>query len=584
MLPPATTPRSAEDFAPRAPLFGAITDRFPVKAASPVPEIAHASAVSALDSQLGLFRMQELRLATGRCDDCATIRQALWYFADETILAPRSAVAVAGFARAISPWDDLRQWAASHPLDATLDAPPLVWIGAPEIVRGAELSGDGTTLVAGASSWSFAMVPKIALNRSYYDRTSTAFFAGRRLALRGNAREGVFTARTIWPEDFRLDYTAPLQPIDATPEALRARVCAEPRGGARSPFATTVLWERAPGAARAWKDAPVLALILNGAQGDDDEAHAGHFAVVTGRVQDQGAIGDWIVNNFYTLDSESEKGILPAMVPLDNYLTDLNSGQAWYRPSYLLVAVLSRERVATRVQGALERIYNQFYRHQLVYRHTSMNCASISVDVLRALGWRVAPRGATSWLGASLGLPYFAVRERSLDKAAQRFDYLTEDQTRLMPGAAFEEIGAEILRIAAGTLPRPLAPLEAALAEDLEAIVYLSVPQLPSSRAWGDFPVINAWEYRERFPRDPEKVQIVPVPPRPFPSALRDDDLRAPPRRRSDVAIAIWAFVSIVGIPWLVWRWWRSSKAPAASESILAEPEQAPRGDAPTPQ
>src|SRR5204863_522718 len=79
-----------------------------------------------------------------------------------------------------------------------------------------------------------------------------------------------------------------------------------------------------------------------------------------------GAIGDWIANNFYTLDAESEKGILAAMVPLDNYLADLNSGQAWYRPSYLLVAVLKHERVACRVQAAFERVYNHFYRHQLV--------------------------------------------------------------------------------------------------------------------------------------------------------------------------------------------------------------------------
>ena len=56
----------------------------------------------------------------------------------------------------------------------------------------------------------------------------------------------------------------------------------------------------------------MLAFMVNGAQGDDDEAHAGHFALVTGRTQEDGAIGDWLVNNFYALDSESEKGILAA--------------------------------------------------------------------------------------------------------------------------------------------------------------------------------------------------------------------------------------------------------------------------------
>ena len=88
--------------------------------------------------------------------------------------------------------------------------------------------------------------------------------------------------------------------------------------------------------------------MVNGAQGDDDEAHGGHFALVTGRTQPDGAIGDWLVNNFYSLDIESEKGILAAPVPLDNYLADLNSGQGWYRPSYMLVAVLARRRARRR--------------------------------------------------------------------------------------------------------------------------------------------------------------------------------------------------------------------------------------------
>ena len=69
-----------------------------------------------------------------------------------------------------------------------------------------------------------------------------------------------------------------------------------------------------------------------------------------------GRIGDWLVNNFYSLDVESEKGILAAPVPLDNYLGDLNSGQGWYRPSYMLVAVLRDERAAVLVQSALNRV------------------------------------------------------------------------------------------------------------------------------------------------------------------------------------------------------------------------------------
>ena len=308
-------------------------------------------------------------------------------------------------------------------------------------MRQARLAADGATLDAGAECWRFEAVAKIRLNRSYYNTASAAYLAQRPLTVRGTLSDGAFIARTLWPEDFRLDGSAVLQPVAATPAAVRALVRAEPRGGAESPFAAFPIWERTPGAARRTEHAPILAMILNGAQSDDDEALAGHFALVTGRVGDAGAapgtaaIGDWLVNNFYTLDCESEKGIIAAMLPLDNYLADLNSGQAWYRPSYLIAAVLNNARVASHIQSALARTYNQFYRHQLVYDHPTMNCASISVDVLRTLGWNVPARGATSWPVAVAGLPYFALRERSLARAAQTFDYLTEDRTRLFPGS-----------------------------------------------------------------------------------------------------------------------------------------------------
>jgi hypothetical protein len=109
-------------------------------------------------------------------------------------------------------------------------------------------------------------------------------------------------------------------------------------------------------------------------------------------------------------------------------------------------------------------------------------------------------------------------------------------------------------------------PIESAFAEDIEALVYLSVPQLPSSRAWGDYPVVTPWEYRARYPRDPAQAKIIPVPPRPFPERLRDDDLLPPTRKRSDLAVTIWAIVSIVGIPWLLWRRWQAARNNSAPD------------------
>jgi hypothetical protein len=541
-----------------------------------VPTTDPLSAYSPLAYPLGLFAGQDFRLATGRCSDCATIPQALWYFRDETIAVPRPGLPVAGFARGVSAWQDLHRWSETHtparndPALA-LEMPPLVWIGAPEIVRHAALAADGSTLMTDAERWAFEPIPKIVLNRSFFNAASTAYLAGRQLTVRGSRRDGTFIARTIWPEDFGLDSSAALQPVDATPAALRALVRAEPHGGARSPFAAVPIWERTPGAARRWENAPVLAALLSGAQGDDDEALAGHFALVTGRVGNGGGragMGDWLANNFYTLDDESEKGIIAAMLPLDNYLTDLNSGQLWYRPSYLIVAVLRSERVARYVQSALTRTYNQFYRHQLRYDHSTMNCTSISVDVLRTLGWNLPLRGATSWPAAAAGLPYFAWHERSLAKAARHFDYLTEERTRLFPTAAFEEIGADLLRLATGQPARPPTALEAVIAEDLDALVFVRVPQLPSSRVWGDAPVASAWEYWARYPRDPAQAKIIPVPARPFPERLRDPDLLPAPRHRSDFALAAWAVLSVVGIPWLLWRAWQRWRDAAAGAPL----------------
>jgi hypothetical protein len=313
---------------------------------------------------------------------------------------------------------------------------------------------------------------------------------------------------------------------------------------------------------------PAIGIMVNGAQGDDDEAHAGHFALVTGRTQSDGAIGDWLVNNFYSLDVESEKGILAAPVPLDNYLADLNSGQGYYRPSYMIVAALRGDRAAVLLQSALNRAYNHFYRHQLVYQHATMNCGSISIDVLRALGWDVPARGPTSRALAAVAFPYFLATQRSLAKAKTAYDYLHEDQTRLLPAAAFEEAGASLLALVgangeAGHDARSQGSLAQMLAADVDAIAFLRFPQIPSSRAFGNAPAVTTWEYKSKVPADPAEAQIVAVPARPFPEALRDPDLLPPPRRASDTAAVVWAAVALGAISWLgrrVWRWRRQRK------------------------
>ena len=533
----------------------AIVMMFPIQAVSaPLSQPANASGA------FGLYPAQNFRLVTGECRDCAAIRQALWYFRDETIAVPLTGLPVSGFATGMHADDDVRSWAAARATGTPIDYPPLVWVSAPDIVRGARLSDDASRLITRDGAMAFHPTAKIPLNRSYYDASSVAFFKQREITARGTPANDGFAARTLWPEDFRVGGAAPsprTMPSGLPPtEALRHLMREEPQGGAQSPYAASTLWQKA-GMPADWAGRPVLAFMVNGAQGDDDEAHGGHFALVTGRVRADGQIGDWLVNNFYSLDVESEKGILAAPVPLDNYLADLNSGQGWYRPSYMVVAVLKDERAAVLVQSALNRVYNQFWRHQLVYYHPNENCASISIDVLRALGWNIPQRGPTSRTLAWLGFPFLALKEFSVGKAKLAFDYLRTDQTRLMPAAALEEAFGSLLALISGSIAEGNGQLAQLLAEDIGALAFVRFPQFPSSRAFGDAPAVTTWEYKALIPNDPALVQIVPVPPRPFPEALRDADLIPPPWRPSDYAVLVWGLLTVVGIPFVLWRLWR---------------------------
>ena len=503
--------------------------------------------------EYGLLPAANFTITIGLCASGRVLPQAIWYFRDETIAVPLPGMPVAGFAAALTMAQDLARWAAGNPPGGAIAYPPLVWVGSPQVERHAVLDASGSILVTAHGGLSLKLVPKLPLNRSWFDASSIAFCCGRPLKIRGNQIGDTFVARTFWPQDFCLPEVPPASVVAADPTAIRDWLRAQPQGGARSPFAVESVWRR-PDAASTMAGQPLIGLMLNGAQGDDDEAHGGHFALMTGQAGVDGALDDLLVNNFYTLDSESEKGIIAAPVPLDNYLGDLNSGQAWYRPSYMLLATLRDARVPGYLQSALGRVYNHFYRHQFVYQHARANCAGISVTTLRALGWRVPVRGPESWLKAIPALPLTALRKRSLSKGKAVFDYLTEDRTRLYPAAAFEEIAADLLRLAKGHGGRALSDFERLLADDVTEILLVRVPQFPSSRAWGDWPVESSREYAARVPRDTAQQQIIPVPPRPFPAELLDPRMPSEPPLRSDYAVAAWALAIVALLVFILRR------------------------------
>ncbi|HEX7328131.1 MAG TPA: hypothetical protein VF428_06300 [Casimicrobiaceae bacterium] len=511
--------------------------------------------------KLGPWDATDFELAPPAALDALT-RSERFYFADQCIALPRSGLPVAGYTRSMRADDDVAQWSRQWGADERAARAPLILLGAPLRADDARLDAAARSVTIAGQSRPFALAPRLPLNRSWFDASSAAWFASHKLRIRASLEADTVVARTLWPEDFALAGPLPAARLAADRPAalaLRERIRADPRGGAQLPFAAHEIVKRS-GWTGSWKDKPVLAILVNGAQGDDDEAWAGHFAVVTGRTSARGSIADLVVDNFYTLDIVSEKGILAAPVPFDAYLGDVNSGQAWYRPSYVLVAALASDEALALVQGAFDRVYRQFWRHQLVYRHSTMNCAGVSVDVLRALGLPVRRRMPTRRWRAWFALPWVTFTQRSLAKGRLACEYLSEDMTRLLPAVAFEEVGATLLALAGdgarGPAGFPRGLLAGMLARDIEALAFLRIPQFPSSRRFGSWPVASADEYFAAIPRDPAKMETVPVPPRPFPRELRDDDLLPPPRQPSDIPLAVWSVAAIAVlaafIAWLV--------------------------------
>ena len=498
---------------------------------------------SANSPMLGLYPANQFQLINdfkvGDCANCATTPQALWYFKHQTIAVPYTANNA--FNPKLSAQADVKEW-RKNSTGQTASMPTLIWLGSPDVTQG-KLSADGKLLETAQTKLSLSLTPKIATNQSYYNENSTQYFAGRNLVLRGKASASQFTARSIWPQDYNLDLSQiPYQPLKAR-ESL-ASLIRNQNGGATAPFSARVLYKSSD--ITSLQNKPVLSFVLNGAQGDDDEAHGGHFAIATGRFGAKGEWQDWLVNNFYNLGSVSEKGIIAATLPMDSYQGDLNSGQSWYRPSYMLVAVLKNERSAATYQSAINRVMQHFYRQDFLYHHASANCAGINLDTLRTLEWSIPKRGATNLPKAFIALPYKAISEMNLEEGLRAYDYLSTEQTKLYPFVAFEAVGNDLLERIAKNQAK--TPFEKQLAEDLEAIIYVHLPQFPSSRAMGQAPVASIDEYIARTPADITDWKIIPVGARHFPDALKDKNAPSEPLRAAYYGLMAWLIFVLAAV------------------------------------
>ncbi len=438
---------------------------------------------------------------------------------------------------------------------------PFLWVASPHYIEAARFEDATALTLPSGTTVPLSLVPKLSSNRSYFDDSSRQFFEKRSVSARGSYRVETsgevsaqrFVARTLWPLDWHL---AGASPIATSPEPLPGILA---RAFAKAPdqFRAQTVWQREATEPSDETPRAVLSFVLNGAQGDDDEAHGGHFAVATGWLQKDGRFDQWTVNNFYNLDTVSEKGILAAMVPMDSYMTDLNSGQSWYRPSYVLVAVLKEPSAAQEFQGAMEKTFERFYAHDIEYDHARANCAGISVDTLAALGWHPPGRGPTSRTKAIAGYYYSAITDQSFAAGRKTYRYLTEEQVRLYPRAAFEALGADLLALVRGDR-KPTSDYEARLASSVERVLFVEIPQIPSSRAPGSPPAGSFDDYMSRVPADRDQWKVVPVPPRPFPEALRKTPKAEPVV--SDATIGIGSAFLPAALIWGASRIWRGRR------------------------
>ena len=483
---------------------------------------AFAAVINATDDgALGLYRAADFNLSADsleKCVDCATISQARWYFAHDTIALPKNNVA--GFSTTLQAQEDIQNWLEIFP---NLNAkPPLVWLGSSKVIPQARLNESGKTItLKSGENFAFTITPKIATNLSYWDDGTRKFFSQRDMRLRGELNDKKFIARTIWPLDYKLSAKT-VNPLKSN-ETLKSLVQAE-HGGAKSEFESRLLWQKAFGVVQQLTGKTVVGIMLNGAQGDDDESLGGHFGMVTGKMEADGNMSRWLVSNYYNLGSNSEKGIIAAVTPVDKYLMDLNNGQSYYRPSYMLIAVLKTDRIPNQIQSASNRVYNHFYRHDFDYDHSRNNCTGISIDTLRSLGWNVPERGVTSQLKATAAYFYMAATSYSLTKARAMYDYLNTETTRLLPAVAFDAIGEDIMALA---LPQQYertlnTTLTKRFNQELEAVYFVRIPQIPSSRVFGAAPAYSFDEYMKTAPANHDTWKIILTTPRVFPDSLRN--------------------------------------------------------------
>ena len=103
---------------------------------------------------------------------------------------------------------------------------------------------------------------------------------------------------------------------------------------------------------------------------------------------------------------------------------------------------------------------------------------------------------------------YVSATDQSLSNGRAAYDYLNTETTRLFPAVTFDAIGQNLLFGAQQwnrklyTDHNPVTPFMQQIGDDIEAIYFVRIPQIPSSRAFGQAPVYGFDEYMAQAPAD----------------------------------------------------------------------------------
>ena len=199
---------------------------------------------------------------------------------------------------------------------------------------------------------------------------------------------------------------------------------------------------------------------------------------------------------------------------------------------------------------ALNRTYNQFWRHQLPYRHATLNCTGISVDVLRTLGWPIPGTGVPESARGGSGLSLLC-RKGALGREGPRRVRLSGRGPDAAHGPPPLSRNAARPR---SRWPRPAPSTVPVPGRSRGCWPQMSTPS-PSRGFRSSRRAARSATRRSHAvgisgapASDRRDMQIIPVPPRPFPDSLRDPDLVHPPRPASDYAVAAWGALLSLGV------------------------------------